>query len=354
MASTESKLSDVIERVFRVTLNADRAGSCDRLHLESLASEMVMEGAEPPFAVTSDNLERVLFARLSTPADALGSWASDPEAAPFVWLVRSYDRCHQETRKTRSRDEAYAEALNTTLASCFELCVNYSGLLLNPAMAGTFPQPPAAEARGALQLFDAMCANEGLPHGFLSDFAAKFAEDGLADVLGPCIAQLPSLIRRISPLGDYHKPVSLLCALAASKPAAAVLVAHPRWLPPRRSARPPLGGPAPPPTHPTAEPSRTTPSSVHSSRAVRSRTPTRRLSRTFERSVSEGWIDVARASSNRRTRPFAFASGPFATGCTRPCTPCCDTAVTFERVWFGGSRDSATRTPGGVRCRSTR
>ena len=250
MASTESKLSDVIERVFRVTLNADRAGSGDRLHLESLASEMVMEGAEPPFAVTSDNLERVLFARLSTPSDALGSWASDPEAAPFVWLVRSYDRCHQETRKTRSRDEAYAEALTTTLASCFELCVNYSGLLLNPAMAGTFPQPPAAEARGALQLFDAMCADEGLPHGFLDDFAARFAEDGLADVLGPCIAQLPSLIRRVSPLGDYRKPVSLLCALAASKPAAAVLVAHPRWLPPRRSARPPLGSPAPPPDAP--------------------------------------------------------------------------------------------------------
>ena len=184
MASTESKLSDVIERVFRVTLNADRAGSCDRLHLESLASEMVMEGAEPPFAVTSDNLERVLFARLSTPADALGSWASDPEAAPFVWLVRSYDRCHQETRKTRSRDEAYAEALNTTLASCFELCVNYSGLLLNPAMAGTFPQPPAAEARGALQLFDAMCANED----YLTDSSATSPPSSPRTVSPTCSA----------------------------------------------------------------------------------------------------------------------------------------------------------------------
>ena len=122
-----------------------------------------------------------------------------------------------------------------------------------------------------------MCANEGLPHGFLSDFAAKFAEDGLADVLGPCIAQLPSLIRRISPLGDYHKPVSLLCALAASSPpppsSSRVRVGSRRdGRLARRSAAPRL-----PPTHPTAEPSGTTPSSVHSSRAVRSRTPTRRL-----------------------------------------------------------------------------
>ena len=54
------------------------------LYLESLAQELVMEGAEPPFAVSPDQLERALFARLSTPTDQLGSWSSDPEAAPVT------------------------------------------------------------------------------------------------------------------------------------------------------------------------------------------------------------------------------------------------------------------------------
>ena len=116
-SSTDAKLAEVIERVFRMTLTApgDDAASAsargDRpLYLESLAQELVMEGAEPPFAVSPDQLERALFARLSTPTDQLGSWSSDPEAAPVRWLMRSYARARSETRKTRSRDEAYAEA----------------------------------------------------------------------------------------------------------------------------------------------------------------------------------------------------------------------------------------------------
>ena len=48
------------------------------------------------------------------------------------------------------------------------------GLLLNPAMADMFPQPAAAAARGALQLFDEMASPDGLPPGFMEEFAARF------------------------------------------------------------------------------------------------------------------------------------------------------------------------------------
>ena len=51
MSSTESKLAEVIQRVFRVTLTdpgADGAAGGDLLYLESLAIELVTEGAEPP------------------------------------------------------------------------------------------------------------------------------------------------------------------------------------------------------------------------------------------------------------------------------------------------------------------
>ena len=59
----------------------------------------------------------------------------------------------------------------------WELCVSYSGLLLNPAMVDMFPQPPAAAARGALQLLDEMCVQGGLPHGYLEQFVARFESE---------------------------------------------------------------------------------------------------------------------------------------------------------------------------------
>ena len=248
MSSTESKLAEVIQRVFRVTLTdpgADGAAGGDLLYLESLAIELVTEGAEPPFLVTEPLLERALIARLSLTTDALPPrWRSDPETAPFPWLLASFARCDAESRKTRSRDEAFAAAFAACLRQCFEYCVSYSGLLLNPAMAGMFPQPPAFESRGPLQLFDAMAGAGafqpitgagGLPSGFLESFGARFENEGLEDILGPVLAHLPSLIKGVSPLGETHGPLSLLCQIAASKPCAAAMARHERWRPTKAS-----------------------------------------------------------------------------------------------------------------------
>ena len=250
MSSTESKLAEVIQRVFRVTLTdpgADGAAGGDLLYLESLAIELVSEGAEPPFLVTEPLLERALIARLSLTADAMPErWRSDPEHAPFPWLLASFARCDAESRKTRSRDEAFAAAHADCLRQCFEYCVSYSGLLLNPTMAGMFPQPPAFENRGPLQLFDAMkgagaferITGEagGLPSGFLDLLGARFEHEGLEEILGPVLAQLPSLIKGVSPLGETHRPLSLLCQIAASKPCAAAMAKHERWRPDSRGA----------------------------------------------------------------------------------------------------------------------
>ena len=251
MSSTESKLAEVIQRVFRVTLTdpgADGAAGGDLLYLESLAIELVAEGAEPPFLVTEPLLERALIARLSLTTDALPPrWRSDPEAAPFPWLLASFARCDAESRKTRSRDEAFAAAFAACLRQCFEYCVSYSGLLLNPQMAGMFPQPPAHESRGPLQLFDAMAGAGafepitgagGLPSGFLESLGARFENEGLEDILRPVLAHLPSLIKGVSPLGETHKPLSLLCQIAASKPCAAVMARHERWRPGAESREP--------------------------------------------------------------------------------------------------------------------
>ena len=37
----------------------------------------------------------------------------------------------------------------------------------------------------------------------------------------------------ISPLGNFHRPLSMLCQLVAIKPVAAAIAAHPRWCPPQ-------------------------------------------------------------------------------------------------------------------------
>ena len=69
--------------------------------------------------MTADNLERVLFARLSIPTASLSgtAFAADPESAPLKWLLRSYSRAYAETRKTLSRDKDYADKLAGTLAA---------------------------------------------------------------------------------------------------------------------------------------------------------------------------------------------------------------------------------------------
>ena len=63
----DERVAQVLERAFRITLTDPGDGSSESLYLQSLASEMVMEGAEPPLTVSGDLLERALFARLSTP-----------------------------------------------------------------------------------------------------------------------------------------------------------------------------------------------------------------------------------------------------------------------------------------------
>jgi hypothetical protein len=250
MASTDSALADVIQRVFRVTLvdpgpsgSGERGSWSDLFYLESLAMELVTEGQEPPFVVTPVLLERALFARLNTASgDFPAEWQHDPELAPFPWLLASYNRCDVETRKTRSRDMAFATATSETLGNCFDMCVSYSGLVLNPATQGMFPQPAQNEQRGALQLFDALAGTGSfaeltnqwggsLPNGFLNHFGDTLQNEGLSEILTPVLAQLPLMIKRLSPLGDTHNPLNVLVSIAMSKPCALVLASHPNWKP---------------------------------------------------------------------------------------------------------------------------
>ena len=237
MGTVDARVARVLEQAFRITLTDPGDGASELLYLQSLASEMVMEGAEPPLMVSGDLLERALFARLSTPAEDMSQWwKADPEAAPVTWLLRSYHRCREESRRLNARDADFAERATSALRQGLELCVNYSGLLLNPAMADMFPQPQAAKRRGVLQLLDVMFDASSpwepgkLPDGFLPEFAARFGNEGLEDMLGPVVDELPSMVKAVSPLGDFRAPLTALCLFVAVKSIAEIISKRPRWL----------------------------------------------------------------------------------------------------------------------------
>ena len=65
-----------------------------------------------------------------------------------------------------------------------EFCASYGGLLLNPALAGTFPQSEWAAGRGACQLLDAMRTMGGIPHGYLERLATRCEDEGLDEIAG--------------------------------------------------------------------------------------------------------------------------------------------------------------------------
>lgn len=60
-------------------------------------------GYRSPFEMRDDGrISLTLFARLSTPTDQLGSWSSDPEAAPVRWLCIVHDRRDEKEFASRS------------------------------------------------------------------------------------------------------------------------------------------------------------------------------------------------------------------------------------------------------------
>ena len=193
MGTVDERVARVLEQAFRITLTDPGDGASELFYLQSLASEMVLEGAEPPM-VSGDLLERALFARLSTPAEDMSQWwKADPEAAPVTWLLRSYHRCREESRRLNARDADFAERATSALRQGLELCVNYSGLLLNPAMADMFPQPEGREAQGraAASRCHVRCilplGARQAPDGFLPEFAARSGNEGLEDMVGPVV-----------------------------------------------------------------------------------------------------------------------------------------------------------------------
>lgn len=248
-----------LRKALAVTLDASNADHCASppvLFLAELADELRDEagdGGSEALLLCQDNVERALMARLSVESPAGGQW-------PVHYLISLYGRATDELRSvTLLKQEGQRAALTETLQLCRQLAVSYAGLTLTLDM---FPQPPEAKKRGALQLLDSLdaaaaasAASAGLagsghsaaaaapggaqpmPSRFLEDFAARFADEGLAEVAGPMVATLMQRASKASVLGDYSAPLSLLSRLAAAKPFAKAITQLPSWLPAQQDGR---------------------------------------------------------------------------------------------------------------------
>jgi len=155
------------------------------MFLGDLARELREErGTSAVLRMTGETLERVFFARLARD-DGGGGGANagfDERAEPYAWTVETYRRATEEHRRLGTKSDGASTAAREELQSCMEFCASYGGLLLNPALAGTFPQSEWAAGRGACQLLDAMRTVGGIPHGYLERLATRCEDEGLDEI----------------------------------------------------------------------------------------------------------------------------------------------------------------------------
>eukprot|EP00958_Prasinococcus_capsulatus_P017769 scaffold2033_cov367-Prasinococcus_capsulatus_cf.AAC.14 len=217
----------VLSRVLRVRLEgaiSQLANQENFITLPGLSNELKEEG---PVAVNGKTLERAIVERIS-------SLFPEAKETPFAYLLGVYQRADEEERNAdRLKDKVYMEELKKTLRHARELSVSYSGLMLMTELA-MFPQPPAAEARGPLQLMDHMLQKGGacpLPNGFLPQLVERFQDEGLEDILGAVFVHLPKEVQSLSLLGDFQGPTNVLSVLSADPRIAAHMVAHENWCP---------------------------------------------------------------------------------------------------------------------------
>jgi ubiquitin conjugation factor E4 B len=108
------------------------------LFLEDLVSELVEE--KSALDMSSSNWERILYSRLSLPANSEPSWP-----CLFDYLVQAFIKAQVRKSNLQKLQEADANLnsiVNRRLAKILEmqsLLLNYSGLILNPDTVDMFP-----------------------------------------------------------------------------------------------------------------------------------------------------------------------------------------------------------------------
>lgn len=228
----------VLRRVLAVTVKPGSAeGAGLPVYLEQLSAELLSE--EKPTLLARDLTERALMDRLSVFAV--------PMEAPFLYLVNSYRRAWEESRKAQSmRDKASLAMVQEVLQQVKDLVVSYAVLML--VHAGMFPQPHEVARSPNSVLLASLLAEDGspnagfygasggaeaLPAGFLELLLGRFEDEpeGLRSVFERVFKDLQGVVMKVSPLGPFQRCVRTLIMLVSYPKLAMVLVEHPMWNP---------------------------------------------------------------------------------------------------------------------------
>ncbi|KAG2451114.1 hypothetical protein HYH02_004382 [Chlamydomonas schloesseri] len=244
----------VFSRIFALKLygQSEPGSKPPVLVLSQLAAELEAEAGEGAAKPVLDAavLDRVLVARLIEAPPA------DYPQPPIHYLMGCYERSSEELRRA-----GVSEAAKAAVATARDLILNYAGLAL---FAGMIPQPPVLEARGPLQLLDALLLRHGLsvvalttvvtpafaaaggqaaatayaaaaapmPPGFLEELAVRHDNDeGLQEAAVKMVVELARLVSVISPLGDPAPHLTCLAHIASLEPLARPAARARQWLP---------------------------------------------------------------------------------------------------------------------------
>ncbi|KAJ2755398.1 Ubiquitin conjugation factor E4, partial [Coemansia nantahalensis] len=215
--------NDALSNVLSVTLDGSKPSA--RHVLSEVAYELRAEGV--PALITTATLERVLVARLDEAAvEACGTGG-------FGYLAGCWQTAHAVVGnlcgpKGRALDAAVREARVGALRTAQALLVSYMGLALQ--LPDMFAQGGRA---GQAIIADALMADDGanalaavLPE-LLEQLAARFADDGLPEVVAPIVGELAlrTLLRANHSLlqPGFRRVLAALETLTASRPIAQAL-----------------------------------------------------------------------------------------------------------------------------------
>ncbi|KAJ3035323.1 hypothetical protein HK097_004237, partial [Rhizophlyctis rosea] len=242
--SEEDWEDEALSFVFACTLNSSSTNPTQK-YLPSVVEELSSESLPPK--ITSQTLERILYARLSLPSN------SDPNSEPlFDYLVGAWKR----TRTVVARITGFVEKAKgdegvrekagrrkEVVEGVRGLVLNYAGLVVNPEMADSFPQPRSVAELGPAYIAQKVLLSnvdevEGaLPQAFLEEFVARFERDGLDEIVGPIMNSLAANMRAQSITKEYQIPIRALMKLVSFKPIASTLPTLKNWNPPNIPAK---------------------------------------------------------------------------------------------------------------------
>ncbi|KAJ3033823.1 hypothetical protein HDV00_005788 [Rhizophlyctis rosea] len=230
-----------LTRIFLCTLNEGSVPEGYK-YLGGVVEELQSENL--PLKITSSTMGQVLYARLSLPENA------DSNAVPlFDYLVGAWGRTRKqqsilndmvERAKGDEKVQAIAARRRETLEAARGLLLNYSGLVINPEMADSFPQVQSVAEQGFAYLAPRLLlpnADDFLPQAFLEEFVTHYEKEGLNEIVGPLVNGLVANMRSQNITKDYQTPIRAMLTITSLKPVAAVLPSLRNWNPPNIPAK---------------------------------------------------------------------------------------------------------------------